>query len=76
MPPDAGVLDRLSDPAKMTQMSLRERPDLSTPYAISTGPFGLQQISTEEIEAALRELEAAGLAVQSLSGWRLTDQSG
>jgi len=52
----------------MALMSLEERPDLNTPYAISRGPFGLQQISTEEIDAALHELDAAGLVVQSVSG--------
>lgn len=76
MPPDAQVLGSLSDPAKMALTSLQERPDLNTPYAISTGPFGLQQISTGEFDAGLRELEAAGLAVQGLSGWRLVDQFG
>lgn len=60
---------------QMALMSLEERPDLNTAYAISTGTFGLQQISTEEIEAALRELEVAGLVVQSISSWRLVNQS-
>ncbi len=76
MPPEGQILDKLSGPAKMALTSLEERPDLNTPNAISAGPFGLQQISTGEFDAGLHELEAAGLAVQSFSGWRLVDQSG
>lgn len=73
MPPDPGVLDKLSGPAKMALTSLEERSDLNTPNAISAGPFGLQNISAEEFDAGLRELETAGLATQSFSGWRLVN---
>jgi hypothetical protein len=76
VPPDPGVLDKLSGPAKMALTSLEERPDLNTPNAISAGPFGLQNISAEEFAAGLRELEAAGLATQSFSGWRLVNRLG
>lgn len=74
MPPESQILDKLSSPAKMALTSLEERPDLNTPNAISAGPFGLQQISTGDFDAGLRELEAAGLAVQNFSGWRLVHQ--
>ena len=72
MPLDPGVLDKLSGPAKMALTSLEERPDLNTPDAISAGPFGLQN-SAGEFDAGLRELEAAGLATHSFSGWRLVN---
>lgn len=75
MPPDAETLAALSDPAKLALTSLKERPDLNTASAISTGPFSLQQISTREFEAGLRELETAKLAVRGFSGWHLVDQA-
>jgi hypothetical protein len=76
VPPDAETIAALSDPAKLARISLEERPDLNTPSAISAGPFSLQEISTAEFEAGLRELEDANLAVQGPSGWQLINQVG
>jgi hypothetical protein len=51
----------------MTLTSLEEGRTLNTTDAISAGHFGLQNISTEEFDAGLRELDAVGLATNSKS---------
>jgi hypothetical protein len=46
---------------------------IATSYAVFLGPTNQERMSAGEIERALRELEAAGLATHDFHGWRLID---
>lgn len=48
--------DGPSQAALLALMSLEEFPHLDTAAAIETGPFGLEQVDRDEIEAGLAEL--------------------
>lgn len=64
-------LTHLSPEARLAHMSLEDHPELTTPDAIANGPYGIQEVTTSEITHGLKELEAAGLAVQTVAGWSI-----
>lgn len=65
--------DSLTGTAALAYASLREHPHLNTPGAISNGPFGIEQLSTESYLEGLRELAAMEppLAIEKFGGWTL-----
>jgi hypothetical protein len=66
--------DSLSDVARLARMSLSDHPNLNTPEAISTGPYGVDQIDASDIADGLAELAAtdppSAVALPG-GGWRL-----
>jgi hypothetical protein len=65
--------DSLSNAAKLAHMSLSDHPHLNTPVAISTGPYGIEQVDAEGIATGLAELAATvpPQAVERADGWHL-----
>lgn len=59
----------LSYAARVSLISLRDRPDQDTPQEIAAAPLGL---GPEDVRAGLRELHALGLALQAGGHWQLT----
>ena len=64
----------LSQPAIFAKMTLEEHPQINTPQLIggAANPIGIQQMDVPDALEGLRELEAAGLAVESGGRWQLT----
>jgi hypothetical protein len=64
----------ISQPARLALISLEEHPELDTAEAINRGPFSIEQIDVEEIEAGLVELAAlnpAKVVQRPGGGWQL-----
>lgn len=68
-------MDSFSDAAKIAYWTLRDHPQRNTPEAISTGPYGVEQIDAPTMADALAELAAAEPPVVIATvggGWRLS----
>lgn len=68
------AVSELSDTARTVLQSLRERPTLNTVSLMATGPVIPEGVDGAAIEAALAELEAAGLAKHRPTGWKAVPQ--
>jgi predicted oxidoreductase len=64
-------VSELSEMAQRVLESLEQNPTLNTPALIMHGPQIHDEISKEEVEAALHELVEAGKVKHRPTGWRV-----